>query len=280
MATQKIADRVKDTAASITGTGSYTLNASPPTGFQSFNSGIGDGNTTVYCATDGSANWEVCLGTYTDSTKALTRNLVSSSSGSLISWSAATPTIFVVDAAELAGMWTFGIQSGRRFAQLQSSANTTSTFTSGNVYAVGIIINKWFTSITPSINVTALFAGTATMDIAVYDNLDGAPNNLIGSTTGINVGTSGSTGDVAGSAITSICKPPGLYWGAIAMRTNSATVRAQGATACQRWFVGASSSTDNNNYGGWQVTNAGLPNPFGAPTANTSTGPFVTLAVS
>src|SRR6185437_158773 len=99
----KLADRVKDTAASITGIGSYTLNNSPPTGFQSFQSGIGDGNATVYCATDGT-NWEICRGVFTQSTQALTRErcLESSNSGSFISWSAATPTIFVVDPAELA----------------------------------------------------------------------------------------------------------------------------------------------------------------------------------
>jgi hypothetical protein len=274
---QKIADRVKDTAASITGTGSYTLNGSPPTGFQSFNSGIGDGNTTVYCATDGT-NWEVCLGTYTDATKALTRNLISSSTGGLISWSAATPTVFVCDPAELATMPLWGIPSGRRFVPLNSSASATGSLTAGTVYFVPILVTKFFTSITPSLNVTGLFAGTATMDLGVYDNLDGAANTLLGSTAGINVGTSGSSGDVTGSAISYVGKP-GLYWGACEMHTNSATVRVQGAACLHRQVFGVSSSTDNNTYGCSTQVNATLPSTAAA-TPNTGSGPMVCLAVS
>jgi hypothetical protein len=277
MAVQKFADRVKDTAASITGTGSYTLNNSPPTGFQSFNSGTGDGNSTVYVATDGT-NWEVCLGTYTDSTKALTRNLIASSTGSLISWSAATPTIFVVDPAELSSMMLWGNPSGRRFGMMLTGGTSTATITAGTVYAVPIFVPCFFTSITPSLNVTALFAGTATLDLAVYDNANLAPNSLIGSTTGINVGTSGSTGDVQGNAISYVGKP-GLYWGAAAVRTNSPTVRVMGASSIGRWWVGLSGSNDTNSYGGHSVASGSLPSPLGS-SPTTGSVPYVTLAAA
>lgn len=279
MAVQKIADRVKDAAASITGTGSYTLNGSPPTGFQSFNSGIGDGNSTVYCATDGT-NWEIQLGTYTDATKTLSRTacIASSNGGSAVSWSAATPTIFVVDPAELSSMMLWGNPSGRRFGMMLTAATSTGALTAGTVYAVPIFVPCFFGSITPSLNVTALFAGTATLDLAVYDNANLAPNALIGSTTGINVGTSGSTGDVQGNPITYAGKP-GLYWGAAAMRTNSATARVMGASAIGRWWVGLSSSTDTNSYGGHSVSSGSLPSPLGS-SPTTGSVPYVTLAVS
>ena len=59
-----IADRVKETSTS-TGTGSFTL-AGAVTGFQTFASGIGDGNVTFYAITDG-IDWEIGSGTFTAS---------------------------------------------------------------------------------------------------------------------------------------------------------------------------------------------------------------------
>lgn len=88
-----VKDRVKETSTT-TGTGTYTL-AGAATGFQSF-AGIGNGNTTYYCVTDGT-NWEVNLGTYTSSGTTLSRDtLLASSTGSFISWSAGSKDVFVV----------------------------------------------------------------------------------------------------------------------------------------------------------------------------------------
>jgi hypothetical protein len=105
MAAAVYKDRVKDTSAT-TGTGTYTLNNSPPTGFQAF-SVVGDGNTCNYLATDG-VDWEVGQGVYTDSTKTLTRALIlaSSNSGSAVSWSGAGPrTVALVLPASIAQLF-------------------------------------------------------------------------------------------------------------------------------------------------------------------------------
>lgn len=85
-------DRVK-TTSTTTGTGTYTL-GSAVAGFQAF-SVIGDGNTTFYCATDGS-DWEVGVGTYTASGTTLARTtiLASSNAGAAVNWGAGTRTIF------------------------------------------------------------------------------------------------------------------------------------------------------------------------------------------
>ena len=91
-----LADRVKDTTTT-TGTGVVTLSGTPPTGFQSF-AVIGNGNTTFYTIADqGGANWEVGIGTYstTGPTLARTTVLASSNSGSLVSFTAGTKTVFV-----------------------------------------------------------------------------------------------------------------------------------------------------------------------------------------
>lgn len=87
------AERVKDTSTT-SGTGTYTLSGTPVTGFQAF-SAIGDGNTCIYTATDGT-DWEVGEGTYTASGTTLSRDTIiaSSNAGAAVNWSGNTKTIF------------------------------------------------------------------------------------------------------------------------------------------------------------------------------------------
>lgn len=69
-------DRISETTTT-SGTGTITL-AGATSGFVAFST-IGDGNTTYYCITDGSA-WEVGLGTYASSGNTLARTTVYSNS--------------------------------------------------------------------------------------------------------------------------------------------------------------------------------------------------------
>jgi len=88
-------DRVKETTT-VTGTGTASL-LGAVTGFQSF-SAIGNANTTYYCiAGQGTAEWEVGIGTYTSSGTTLARTTVLSSSNSdtLVNFSAGTKDVFV-----------------------------------------------------------------------------------------------------------------------------------------------------------------------------------------
>ena len=94
-----LADRVKETTTT-TGTGSVTL-LGASTGYQSF-SAIGNGNNTYYTiAGQGTAEWEVGIGTYTASGTTLSRDTVLSSSngGSLVSFSSGTKDVFVTQPA-------------------------------------------------------------------------------------------------------------------------------------------------------------------------------------
>jgi hypothetical protein len=89
-----LADRVRETTTT-TGTGTVTL-AGAVTGFQTF-AAIGNGNTTYYTiAGQGTAEWEVGIGTYTASGTTLARNtvLASSNSGSLVNFSTGTKDVF------------------------------------------------------------------------------------------------------------------------------------------------------------------------------------------
>ena len=84
-------DRIKETTTTIN-TGSYSL-AGAVTGFQSFSDGVGSGNTTYYCCTDGT-DYEIGLGTLSGTTLARTTILESSNSNTAVSWSAGSKDIF------------------------------------------------------------------------------------------------------------------------------------------------------------------------------------------
>ena len=89
-------DRVKETSTT-TGTGTFNL-AGAEIGFESFVSGIGNGNVTYYAiSNDGTAEFEVGFGTVTDAaTDTLSRDTIISSSNSdaLVNFSAGTKTVF------------------------------------------------------------------------------------------------------------------------------------------------------------------------------------------
>lgn len=91
-----LADRVQETTTS-TGTGSVIL-AGAVNGYQSFTSGVGNGNTCYYTIYDNTSfAWEVGIGTYTTSPNTLTRNTIlsSSNSGSAINLAGNTAAVWV-----------------------------------------------------------------------------------------------------------------------------------------------------------------------------------------
>jgi hypothetical protein len=89
-----IADRVKDTSTT-TGTGAITLANSAPSGYRTFASAFGSESRAVTYCIDGGSEWEVGCGTF-NGTTGLTRDtvLASSNSGSLVSFSAGTKSVF------------------------------------------------------------------------------------------------------------------------------------------------------------------------------------------
>ena len=86
-------DRVSETTATV-GTGSFAL-AGALTDFQSFNSGIGVGNTTYYaCVNTNTGEWEVGVGTLSGTTTLARTALIDSSTGSFVNFSIGTKLIF------------------------------------------------------------------------------------------------------------------------------------------------------------------------------------------
>lgn len=123
-----LADRVKETSTT-TGTGSFTL-AGATTGFQSFNSAIGNGNTTYYTIENMSAGeWETGLGTFTSpATLARTTVYASSNAGSAVNFSAGTKSVYVDMSATKFPAGVLGTANG-------GTGTTTSTGSGANVLA-------------------------------------------------------------------------------------------------------------------------------------------------
>ena len=88
-----IKDRVQETSTT-SGTGTITLGGAV-TGYQSFASAIGSGNTTYYAIYETqTVNWEVGIGTVGSGTLARTTVLASSNGGSLVSFGGAQLTVY------------------------------------------------------------------------------------------------------------------------------------------------------------------------------------------
>ena len=102
------ADRVKETATT-TGTGDFTL-AGAVTGYRTFNTAVGTNVTTDYAivAVDGAGaptgEWEVGEGYLSASTTLVRALLLSSSTGSSVSFAAGTKRVFItISASEVTG---------------------------------------------------------------------------------------------------------------------------------------------------------------------------------
>ena len=98
-----VKDRVKQTTTT-TGTGSLVLNGTVDS-FQTFTSALTNADTTYYALVEPSTNeWEVGLGTWTESTTTLARTTIleSSNSGSAINLTAGEAEVFITQPAEKA----------------------------------------------------------------------------------------------------------------------------------------------------------------------------------
>lgn len=124
-----LADRVKESSVS-TGTGTFTLDGAV-TGYQTFSSAIGNGNTCYYTIASQTLNeWEVGIGTVGAGTLARTTVLSSSNAGSLVTFSAGTKDVFVTYPAEKS---VYRDSAGDTVQQSFDALSVTNTATIGNV---------------------------------------------------------------------------------------------------------------------------------------------------
>ena len=163
-----LADRVKETSTTA-GNGTFTLDGAA-TGYQSF-AVVGNGNTTYYCiAGQGTAEWEVGIGTYTSSGTTLARTTVlSNSSGTqptALVFSAGTKDVFVTYPSE-------------KSVNLDASGNATAlgtpvAFTGTNITGTAASLTAGAATVLATARTIAgvSFNGSANIDIALDDLSD------------------------------------------------------------------------------------------------------------
>ncbi|CAB4126399.1 hypothetical protein UFOVP89_40 [uncultured Caudovirales phage] len=119
-------DRVKE-STTTTGTGTLTL-VGAPTGFQTFSTAIGNGNTCYYAiSSSGGAEWETGIGTVGSGTLARTTVLESSNSGSLVNFSAGSKDVFVTYPATKS-MYDSAVYTGIDLSIIGGGAASTTTW--------------------------------------------------------------------------------------------------------------------------------------------------------
>jgi len=144
-------DRVSETTVT-TGTGSFTL-AGALTDFQSFNSGIGVGNTTYYsCVNPNTGEWEVGIGTLSGTTTLVRTTILDNYLGTTaaVSFTAGTKLIFCtypasksvnLDATGVLALYTQGAAAGsgtilpQSIAQFLTNLNNYTQFSLQNLNA-------------------------------------------------------------------------------------------------------------------------------------------------
>lgn len=150
-----LADRVKETSTTI-GTGTFTLSGAS-TGYQTFSSAIGNGNTCYYTiAGQTTSEWEVGIGTVGAGTLARTTVLSSSNAGSLVTFSAGEKDVFVTypagksvyrDSADKVVQQSFDALSVTSTAAIGNATLTTGTISTAPIASTDITNKTYVDSI-------------------------------------------------------------------------------------------------------------------------------------
>jgi len=202
-----LADRVRDTTTT-TGTGTVTLSGTAPTGYQTFGTAIGNGNTTYYTINGGS-EWEVGIGTYSSTGPTLSRDTVLASSAggtTKVTFSAGTKNVFVTYPAE-ESVYQDGsaIKAGTAILGVANGGTGAATLT-GYVKGTGTAALTASATI-PASDISSGAALTKADDTNVTLTLGGSPTTAQHAATSITAGWTGqlavSRGGTGASSLTS-----------------------------------------------------------------------------
>ena len=198
-------DRVWD-KTSTTGTGTLTLEDTPPDGFRSpdtvytqFHTGAGN-FAALWCCKD-STNWEIFEGTYTGSTLALTRGTIiaSSNNNARVDFGVGAKDVFIVSPSQ--HHWALAIKAGEIIPSEISNVNAglfalgTNNYVNGtNAFSIGDAVSS---SGNPSFGLgrNVVVSGDSSMVFGLLSTQGGTIDNhrAIGFLPGYNI-NNGDTG--------------------------------------------------------------------------------------
>ncbi len=174
-----LADRVLETSTT-SGSGTISL-AGASVGYQSFSTGVGNGNQTYYTiALEGGAEWEVGIGTYTSVGDTLSRDtvLASSAGGAKVGFSAGTKQVFVTYPA---GKSVFFTQSGTISANSGTITDVATPVVAGDAVNKQYVDDLVASGITYHTPVKYEVPNTTGNLVATY-NQPGGPGDGVGAT--------------------------------------------------------------------------------------------------
>jgi hypothetical protein len=255
-----LADRVLETSTSE-GLGTFAL-AGAQTGYQTFSSGIGNGNTCYYTINGQTTEqWEVGIGTVGAGTLART-TLISSNTGSFINFVAGVKNVFVTQPASKS---IYKDENGNAIPLGSASATQLDITAQGNLRLQDTTGGEYV-----AIQAPATLASSYTLTMPVDDGTTGQA--LVTDGSGVLSWSSAASGDVYGPA-SSTDNAVARYDGTTGkiIQNSAVTIADDGATV-----IAANSSSD-----GLRITQIGTgnallvedsANPDATPTVITATG--------
>jgi hypothetical protein len=167
-----------------------------------------------------------------------------------------------------------GFATGRYYTCELSAALSQLSMVANRIYAVPFYVGKAFTFTKMGCFVTSTAAGL--FELGVYDNLDGAPNQLVHDCGSVAISANNTPSQITGRTIT---LAPGYYWLAVAANATPAIRTTPTSDSANFNTLGtANTGTNTTGYTGcqgtWTFSAGNLPATFPTPTFNSANTPI------